>query len=268
MPLKINAYLNRISFEGKPIADLETLKLLHRQHLYTVPFENIYNFQGITINLDLDWLEQKIVVNNRGGFCYELNGLFFELLRIIGFDVKMVSARVFEHPGVPGSEFDHLALIVSLEDDWLVDIGFGGSFVEPLRISPGLEQKDPTGLYKIEQIDAQNFEMMQARDGNNFESKYRFSIKSRKLLEFGEMCTYHQTSPRSSFTRKRLCTVATQNGRKTLSGTEFIITKNGRKSKIQLKGEVQFNQILMDEFGIQSKGDKCQYQGNLHPSIH
>ena len=75
---------------------------------------------------------EKIVVHNRGGFCYELNGGFAWLLRQLGFEVTYLNARVYSRDGRLGMEFDHLALLVSIAgstDRWLADVGFGDSFV-------------------------------------------------------------------------------------------------------------------------------------------
>ena len=95
MALDIQAYVKRISYSEPLEVDLSTLRSLHRQHLFTVPFENLDVHRKKMIELDIDKLEQKIIFNYRGGFCYELNSLFGELLRQIGFDVHMISASVY-----------------------------------------------------------------------------------------------------------------------------------------------------------------------------
>ena len=85
-------------------------------------------------------LFEKIVTQRRGGFCYEQNGLFAAVLRALGFDVTLLEARVSKGDGTFGIPFDHLTLMVQLEDRWLADVGFGDSFLDPLRLDDPGEQ--------------------------------------------------------------------------------------------------------------------------------
>src|ERR1700761_5800644 len=104
--MDVEGYLRRIEYDGPRDPSPMTLRDLHRQHLFTVPFENLDIPLGTPIRLDPDRLYQKIVVRRRGGFCYEPNGLFGELLTALGFRVHMLSARVRHEAGGFGPEFD------------------------------------------------------------------------------------------------------------------------------------------------------------------
>src|SRR5262245_27861823 len=126
----IDAYLGRIGYTGSRAPTLEVLRALHRAHLYAVPFENLDIHAGRRIVLDQDALFQKVVTHRRGGFCYELNGLFAALLRKLGFDVTLLSGRVHNDGGF-GPEYDHMTLLVKLDGRWLADVGFGSSFHDP-----------------------------------------------------------------------------------------------------------------------------------------
>src|SRR5499427_10761961 len=94
MSLDVASYLHRIDHTRPPSPNAAALASLHRAHLFAVPFENLDIGLGRTIALEEDRLFDKIVTRRRGGFCYELNGLFSALLRSLGFNVTMVSARV------------------------------------------------------------------------------------------------------------------------------------------------------------------------------
>jgi arylamine N-acetyltransferase len=135
--MDLEAYLRRIEYDGPRHPSASTLRSLHRQHLFTVPFENLDIPLKIPIRLELPLLYDKIVVRRRGGFCYELNGLFCELLTAMGFQVCMLSARVRRDHGGFGPEFDHMLLKVQLDEPWLVDVGFGESFVDPIIFHAG-----------------------------------------------------------------------------------------------------------------------------------
>ena len=120
--MDINKYLERIHYSGPLAPTLEVLSKLQLAHLMTVPFENLDIHTNTKI--DLNHLFDKIVTRNRGGFCYELNGLFYELLTETGFAVKMVSARVHDGKGDFSPEFDHMALIVNLDNENYLVMGF------------------------------------------------------------------------------------------------------------------------------------------------
>src|SRR5258708_24874467 len=140
--MEIDAYLRRIRYAGETEPSQNTLRSLHRSHMFAVPFENLDISLGRKIICEENRFLHKIVDERRGGFCYEMNGAFAALLRELGFQVTLLSARVSEGDGRNGPEFDHMALRVELdEEDWLADVGFGDSFVEPLRLEPGLEQE-------------------------------------------------------------------------------------------------------------------------------
>ena len=128
----LDRYLARITYDGPRDPTIATLRRLHRAHLLAVPFENLSIHRGERIELDESWILDKIVERRRGGFCYELNGAFSALLRALGFRVDRLAARVYGAGGEPGIPYDHMALRVRLERDWLADVGFGDCFIEPL----------------------------------------------------------------------------------------------------------------------------------------
>ncbi len=247
--MNISSYLRRINYEGELRPTAETLKQLHRAHLSAVPFENLDIHLGREIKLDEAALSKKIVEENRGGFCYELNGLFAALLTALGFDVVMLSARVSNSAGEFGPEFDHLALLVSLDERWLVDVGFGDSFVEPLLLDETGEQVQPTGSYRIDRHE--DALVLLQRESSEWEAQYRFTLIPRRLEDFSEMCRYHQTSPDSPFTRKRVCTLATVDGRITVSERRLIRTVRGlAPTEETLETDEQYKAALEQYFRV------------------
>src|SRR5712692_598787 len=110
--LDVSAYLRRIDHAGPIAPTRETLHSLHRAHMFAVPFENLDIHLGRKIVCDEGRFLHKIVNERRGGFCYELNGALAALLRALGFQVTLLSARVGRDDGSDGPEFDHLTLRV------------------------------------------------------------------------------------------------------------------------------------------------------------
>ncbi len=248
--MEVNKYLQRIGSNENPKTNLDTLIQLHKFHLFNVPFENLDIHLGREIILDTNKFYNKIVLNNRGGFCYELNGLFFDLLSHLGYKAKMISARVANSKGGFGKEFDHMAIIVKLDDEWLVDVGFGDSFIEPLKFEIELPQKQYGMTYKIVKHDEDYFKLQRSSDGEKYIGQYIFKLDKRALSDYTEMCVHNQTSPTTMFTQKRICTRATEDGRVTLSDLKLIITKGGVKTETQLKDEEEYKLNLQKLFKI------------------
>jgi N-hydroxyarylamine O-acetyltransferase len=230
-------------------ADEHTLRLLQRQHLLTVPFENLDIHWNRPIVLDIEKFNAKIVNDKRGGFCYELNGLFNELLREIGFQTRLVSARVFNGSGFT-PEYDHAAIIVTIgELEYLADVGFGSFATEPLRFVPDIDQQDPAGVFQIRRGDDGYF-VVAKKDGDNWRDEYMFQPLGRHLSEFADRCNFQQYSSDSHFTKGKLISILLDDGRKTLTDKSFIITKNDEKSETPVTSEEDFLRRLKHEFGI------------------
>ena len=252
--MDVDAYLKRIKYEGGRNPSLPVLKSLHRAHMLNVPFENLDIPLGRAIVLDTGVLYDKIVRRRRGGFCYELNGLFAELLKQIGFAVTYLSARDVRPDGTLGPEFDHLALRVNCPDSpsrsWLADVGWGDSFEEPLPLDDPGEQIEGLRAYRLEPRD-EFFILWQRNYAGSWERQYRFSLEPRRfLLDFEAMCRYHQTSPESIFTQKRLCSLATPEGRISLEGMRLLTTRAGIREEIPIESEDAYQRLLNANFGI------------------
>ncbi|MBI3360109.1 MAG: arylamine N-acetyltransferase [Chloroflexi bacterium] len=266
--LNVPAYLKRIDYHGPLDATAETLRALHRAHLQAVPFENLDIHLGRQIVLDETALFDKIVERRRGEFCYELNGLFAWLLRQLGFDVTLLSARVASGEGAFGPEFDHLTLLLNLEERrpagaassrakpsprdgarWLADVGFGECFDEPLTFDDPLDQVRGGRAYRLAHGDTACKLLVLEEDGG-WDDQYLFGYQPRQLNDFAEMCVWQQTSPESFFTRKRVCTRITPEGRITLSDMRLIVTANGERVERELRSEEEVAAVLREHFGI------------------
>ena len=266
--LDIERYLARIGYTGPRDPTLATLRALHQAHLWAVPFENLDIGAGRPIVLDEAAVLAKIVERRRGGFCYELNGAFAALLRALGFRVTLLSAQVQRPPTAAGPafgpEFDHLTLRVDLEEPWLADVGFGDSFLQPLRLTAWAEQVDtgrsspivnqaPEGVWqdRYRLVPDGALWTLQRRDwAGQWQDRYRFTLAPRAWADFAEMCRYHQTDLASIFTRHRTCSLATPSGRVTLSDARLIVTADGARREVALADEAAWAAALAEHFGI------------------
>lgn len=246
--MNIDAYLQRLNYDDPRTRTFATLRALHQAHLISVPFENLDISLGRPIVLEEEALYGKIVRQRRGGFCYELNGLFATLLRELGFDVNLLSGGVMDN-GEFGPEFDHLALLVQLEERWLADVGFGDSFREPLRLDEPGEQVQYGVAYRLRNA-GELWTLDRRFPDQAWEPQYRFTLQPRQLVDFTSMCRHHQTSSASHFTQKRICSRATPEGRITLSDMRLIITANGQRQETVLQDEDEYRHALQEHFGI------------------
>lgn len=246
-------YLRRIGYSEPIRPDVQTLRGLHLAHMRNVPFENLDIGLRRPIHLTEEALWEKIVSRRRGGFCYELNGLFAWLLQELGFQVVYLNARVFDREGNLGIDFDHLALLVNLPGQsarWLVDVGFGDSFDEPLRFDERGEQPQGLRSYRLEEV-PDGFVTWQRNYDARWERHYFFDLQAHRFPEEYESgCLYHQTSPRSSFTRGSIISLATPEGRVSLEDGRLILTREGRRSERRIENDEEYRKLLRKHFDI------------------
>ena len=241
---QVDAYLARIGVGRPARTGAAALRELQLAHLRTVPFENLGIHLAETIELDEVALVEKIVGRRRGGFCYELNGLFAALLEALGFTVTLMAARALGPDG-PGPPFDHLALRVDAPEPWLVDVGFGRHSHHPLRLDVPGDQHDPEGTFRVTELPDGDVDI--TLDGGG---QYRVEPRPRVLADFEPTCWRHRTSPRSHFTHGPVCTRLTGRGRITLSGATLIETAGGVRDERTLATDAEILAAYRDHFGI------------------
>ncbi|MDX6614686.1 MAG: N-hydroxyarylamine O-acetyltransferase [Blastocatellia bacterium] len=248
--VNIDAYLQRINYHGSREPSAATLRALQLAHLQSVPFENLSIYSNEPIVLEDEALFEKVVLRRRGGFCYELNGLFAALLRALGFEVEMLSAEVAKAQGEFTPEFAHMTLMVTLDQPWLADVGFGDSFREPLLLDFAGEQSQGERSYKI--VPMENYCILMQRDHSAaWEPQYRFTLQPYNYADYEAMCVYQATSPESHFTQKRICTRTTSEGRLTLSEMRLITSTFGHERQERtLTTAEEYELALREQFGI------------------
>lgn len=264
----IRRYLDRIGV-GEPVPPTrETLFRLHRAHLFAVPFENLDIHVPRPIVLRPESLREKIIERRRGGFCFEQNGLFHDVLSGLGFKVRRVEANVYSAErnnfGIP---MNHMALIVGLDEgEVLADVGFGASFIDPLPLESTEVQTQDAGFFRLEVVDRASTHMDDAAAGEKaahtlfhcrelgapeMHIAYRFFDRGHELSDYDAACHYMQTSPETHFTQKRLCSQWTPKGRSTLTDRKWIQTDwTGKRVEVDIQDDSEFEERLESEFGI------------------
>ena len=240
--MDVAAYLGRLGVElgGR---GPDQLRALHAAQLYAVPFENLSVHNGEGVSLDSAALFDKIVTRRRGGFCYELNGLFAELLETLGYPVARCAARVWTGDGFTGP-LDHLALIVETPQPWLVDVGFGAHALYPLPLRFDVDQPDPGGVFRLVETLPGFVDVF--KDGT---CEYRLDRTPRPLSDFEMGAWWHSTSPNSHFGRGLLCTLPNRRGRTTISDDLLIETADGVRTERRVSPAAP-PALYFERFGI------------------
>lgn len=260
--MEVRTYLDRLGYRGSREATAESLRALHTAHTFAVPFENLDIHLRRTISLDPAVLYDKIVSRRRGGFCFELNGLFALLLERLGFSVRHLMARVVWGQ-TDVTPLSHRVLLVETGgEQWIADVGFGGN---------GLITAIPLAAGHEEQQYADRFRVMTAQDRQEsaepvrthrpeyridclvkdvWEPMYVFTTVSYLPVDYAYANYFHSHSPESVFTQKRLCTKPTPNGRIILQNRALKIRYDGKSQTEAVKTPEAYQAMLREHFGI------------------
>lgn len=252
---QLEAYLERIGLHEAPEASVDGLEQMQRAHLETVPFENIDIIKGrVPLALDEDALFDKIVSRRRGGICYELNLLFAEALRALGFNLEI---RGGIHPKY-GDDMDHLLLVVEAPDGGaplVADVGFAYNFARPLRLEVGVEQNDGRDRYRLEPALEHGdgyvrIVRIAGMAGEGAESElFSFGPNSCTAADCRARCDWLCVSPESRFTQGPLVCLDAAAGRQTLSANHLITTCGAERTVVDIVSNEQYESILARMIG-------------------
>jgi len=222
----VDAYLSRIGLKGDISASLADLERLQRAHLTAVPFENLDVFHHRGVQTGVEWSVPKIVEAGRGGWCYELNGAFAALLEELGFKVKRLGATVL--PGEESTIPDHLAIEVELDRPYLVDVGFGDSFISPLPLDSEGPHNGGVGEFGFA-FHSGDTTLLSHQADEATVPQYRFGQKPHVSSDFDQSSLRLQTEPGLQWTEGPFATRLLDGGpdRVTLLRSTLKFRRNG-----------------------------------------
>lgn len=245
-----SAYLARIGYQGPLTSSVETLRGLHRAHVMTVPFENLDIHLGRPISLDPSDLFRKVVLQRRGGYCFELNGLFALLLEDVGFAVTRLAARVLYGAEGERPRSHQLLMVKTGANAWIVDVGFGGhGLLEPLRLAIGEEGRQGQECFRLVVGERGEYLLQGERDGLWMDI-YSFGLESCLPVDYLFASYYHSHSPDSLFTQQRICTMPTPEGRASLIDNVLKVRGHEGTQELHVKSEEQCKTLLQEHFGL------------------
>ena len=249
----ISDYFKHIGYNKTPTANLETLKELHLLHTLKIPFENLTPFLDREVTLKSEDIFEKMITNNRGGYCFEQNNLFLTVLKEIGFKAKGLGARVLWNQDENLiTRRSHMLIELEIEGKcYIADVGFGGlTLTTPLLFEVDLEQKTTHEVFKISQVE-QDFKLQVMIKGE-WKTLYRFDRQEQFLADYEVVNYYLSHHPESIFKTTLIAATPTKDGRMALKNNKFTYHKlNGESETITLKSEKEIKDILVNKFKIQ-----------------
>lgn len=262
--LDIPRYLRRLQLDAPPPATLAGLTLLQQRHNALLPFETLSCLLRDAVPIDLDSVQRKLLVDRRGGYCFELNGALLALLQALGFDAQPLAARVLlsATDGALTAR-THLLLRVHVAgEDWLVDAGFGSlTPTVPLRLHERAAQATPHEAYRIDR-DGEAFTLL-AEGSEGWRRLYCFDLQAPEPADNVVANWYVCTHPASSFPGQLRASLTGPDGRRTIGSGQYTEYRPGQPPhKRPLRDAADVRQVLHDAFGVQLPDD-----ARLDPAI-
>ena len=245
-------YLQRLGFDAPPAPTLETLRQLQLRHTGAFAFENLSTLSGQPVLIDLPSIEQKVLHDGRGGYCYELNNLFLALLQELGFDARGISGRVvMGQPEGAWTARTHRLSLVTLDGvRYITDVGFGGMVpTAPLMLDTPAEQLTPHEPYRIEPHE--DGYTLRANVAGEWRAMYIFDLQRQEDIDYAVGNWYVSTHPESSFARQLMVARTGEGWRRTLNNGSFAIHRIGSETERRQVTDVdELMGLLRSEFDI------------------
>lgn len=262
--MDVDAYLARIGAAAAAGEEVETLFELQRRHLLAVPFDALDCLLGNPVELATEAAYRKVVERRRGGFCFELNGLFAGLLTELGFEVSYLAARPLRGEDWVAPPFAHMALLVERERRWLVDVGFGYPFaIEPLDLDERAVQERGGRRFRIAATD----EGLLVEEPDAPERRaYLLDPEPVPRQAFAARCHEYSTDPESMFVRLGPVLQQHEDGWALVTRERVEGVRGGVELGGSLESEAAWREALAEHFGLIVAGREVNGRGSAPPS--
>ncbi len=245
----LQTYFHRIGFSGDAKADLATVTGMMRCQLFSVPFENLDVQAGKIVSLVPEEIVEKIVHRRRGGYCYEVNGLFGMALQELGIPFQLVAARPMFYP--TRRPRTHMVIVLKMDqEEWLCDLGFGSYGIRaPLRLNLlDAEVKQDFDTFMLSRINEREY-LLRALVEGEWANQYSFDLSHQEWVDFTLANYFNSTHPDTIFVQKLLVVLHNPEGRKILLGDKLKTLARGKITEQTLRPEER-DSILKKEFGL------------------
>ena len=265
---QLDHYLARIGLAAPAAPDAAGLLQVQAAHRQAIPFENLDVRLGRVIHSDSAQVFAKLVRARRGGFCFEHNRLLADMLAALGFDCRLLLARVLlgDPPAVPPRT--HCLVLVKLDGaDWIADAGFGAAYAPPMPLADGAlaqsgdgaqhrlrrigAEGDVPGAWLLERLGPKDAGDGRARSDHAFEAQYAFDLAQVADADMALGCHWAATHAASRFTNVTVASRCLPDGFASLVDRELSIwSAGGERSKRSVADAAEYRALLADLFGL------------------
>ncbi len=262
---RLAAYCARLGLGSLPHADAEGLSRLQAAQRQAITFENVDVLLGRGIRIDSDSVFEKLVTRRRGGYCFEQNRLYADMLGEIGFRLRPLMARV--RLAVPEGVVPprtHILLLVELDGGpWIADAGFGGSYVPAMPMRDGAEAQTEDGArHRLRHIGLHDGEWVleragpragtdgRAEDNEDWQAQYTFDLAHVVDADLLQANHFVSTWPQSRFVLEPRVTIVLPAGFRALTGTSLSIADKGLQEKREIGDAAEWREVMASLFGV------------------
>ena len=244
---RLAAYLKRVGFTGTALPDLATLTRIQHGHMLNIPYENLDVQLGHPVGFDIDAQLTKLVDQHRGGWCYEMNGVFSWALTQIGFNVTRLAGAVRRDLLGDAQIGNHLVLRVDLDQPYLADVGFGDC---PLAPVPLRSHAFTHGFLDMRMEDLGGQWWRLHSHARASAPSFDFSLDEALTRELAPSCSRLQTEPGSPFVQNLVCMRHAPGRLLQLRGKVLSVLRDGHTGRRELATADELCSVLRDLFGL------------------
>ena len=247
----LDAYCTRVNYTGSRELSAATLKGLHFAHVHNVPFENLDIHLGKALSLNPAELFAKIVTRKRGGYCYEVNSFFAMILQAFGFQVQCLLARVLYGFSNLRPRSHQLLLVTVENESWIADVGFGSCCLrEPMRLTPGVVSEQGPDSFRLRSETAHTY-ILEAMLVGRWQDLYEFTLEPFDLVDYEPFNYWNSTSPEVRWTKQKVCSLPTPEGRIVAVDWEFKIHSADLTQTVRAMSDEEYRRMLSQYFRLE-----------------
>lgn len=247
----LDAYCTRVNYTGSRELSAATLKGLHFAHVHNVPFENLDIHLGKALSLNPAELFAKIVTRKRGGYCYEVNSFFAMILRAFGFQVQCLLGRVLYGLSSFRPRSHQLLLVTADNESWIADVGFGSCCLrESMRLTTDVVNEQGPDNFRLKTETGHAY-ILEALLAGRWQDLYEFTLEPFELVDYEPFNYWNSTSPEVRWTKQKVCSLPTPEGRIVAVDWEFKIHSADLTQTVRAMSDEEYRRMLSQYFRLE-----------------
>jgi len=251
----ISNYLAKTKVK-QPNGSISFIKELQNAHISSFPFSNLGVLLHENLSLKSQLLFDRVITNKRGGYCFEHNKIFFEVLNSLGFGCEIILARVLYNQDIDVPRTHRITRVSFADHHYIVDVGFGSLCPrEPILLGIEDPQDQGDAVYRIFEPE-RGLYLLQIKQIDDWFTLYSFD--DGLYTEADCLCGHHYSSthPDATFVNNLVVSRKSYNNIRLLKNGEFHRTRGDKTTITDIYSEDNLNEILIQEFEITLTSDQ------------